>query len=69
MVNEKVAYRSYLLRLWREEIDHEAIWRSSLESAQTGERFYFASIRDLILFLLQQTSSSEAASYDLANRD
>jgi hypothetical protein len=68
MVNQKVAYRSYLLRLWQE-IDHEAVWRSSLESAQTGERFYFASIRDLILFLLQQTSSSEAASYDLANRD
>jgi hypothetical protein len=68
MVNQKVAYHSYLLRLWQE-IDHEAVWRSSLESAQTGERFYFASIRDLILFLLQQTISSEVTIYDLVNQD
>ena len=52
-------YQSYLLRLWREEQNHEIVWRSSLESAQTGEQFNFATLAHLIDFLWEQTSKPD----------
>lgn len=56
MADEKATYRSYLLRLWREETNHGIAWRASLESAQTGEQLHFASLHELIAFLLAQTA-------------
>lgn len=52
-------YQSYLLRLWREEQNHEIVWRSSLESAQTGEQFNFATMVHLVDFLRERTSEPD----------
>ena len=49
-------YRSYLLRLWREDGGQQP-WRASLESAITGERRGFASLDALFRFLRQQTGT------------
>ena len=35
-------YESYLLRLWESDEDGQLIWRASLESTDTGERYGFA---------------------------
>ena len=51
---EQSDYRSYLLRLWRED-DEDNGWRASLESSRTGERRGFARLDDLFGFLRQQT--------------
>ncbi len=45
------SYLSYLLRMWREERDREIIWRASLESAQTRERWHFATVDEMIEFI------------------
>lgn len=55
------AYLSYLLRLWREDHNDESVWRSALESAQTGDRFNFATMADLLTFLREQTEVPDAA--------
>lgn len=47
-------YRVFLLRLWEERgqpPDSAAIWRLSLEDAQTGERIGFASLQALNEYL------------------
>ena len=47
------AYRSYLLRLWRDQaLDG---WHASLQSTQTGQRHSFADLDSLLAFLLTQT--------------
>jgi hypothetical protein len=48
-------YQSYLLRLWRTSSQGNAVWRASLESAQTGERRGFADLESLFAFLEEQT--------------
>jgi hypothetical protein len=55
MANKQQRYLSYLLRLWQTSDDGEQVWRASLESPGTGERLGFASIEDLIGFLLDRT--------------
>lgn len=45
-------YRSYLLRLWREESERR--WRASLEDPQTGKRMGFAGLEQLFAFLMEQ---------------
>jgi hypothetical protein len=50
-------YLSYLLRLWRVEEDGEILWRASLEVTQSGERFGFASLENLLEFLKEQTQA------------
>ena len=55
MPDEPQAYQSYLLRLWRISSQGKAVWRASLESAQTGERCGFADMVSLFAFLEQQT--------------
>jgi hypothetical protein len=50
---KQTAYSSYLLRLWRD--NHApSSWRASLESAQTGEIYHFASLEALFAFISQQ---------------
>jgi hypothetical protein len=38
MSTKRRRYLSYLLRLWQIESEGELVWRTSLESPQTGER-------------------------------
>jgi hypothetical protein len=73
MAKEYPAYQSYLLRLWRV-VNHgevpgadEAIWRASLESARTGEKWTFASLDDLVGFLREQTD--KLPSYSIQQND
>jgi hypothetical protein len=67
MAEERSAYLSYLLRLWRvDEVGEPAsgpaaepslaaiAWRASLESAHSSERWFFASPEELYAFLSQQ---------------
>ncbi|MEZ4709890.1 MAG: hypothetical protein R3A44_21975 [Caldilineaceae bacterium] len=52
-------YHSYLLRLWQTYQDGQACWLASLESAQTGELIHFATLAELILYLMQQVQSAD----------
>ena len=45
------SYQSYLLRLWQETNGSHLQWRASLESAQTGDIYRFASMEALFAFL------------------
>lgn len=47
---------SYLLRLWSTRSRGELVWRASLESAETGERWGFADLTDLFAFLEKEVS-------------
>jgi hypothetical protein len=49
-------YRSYLLRLWRE--NAHGAWRASLQSTATEQVVPFADIAALIGFLVTQTGES-----------
>jgi hypothetical protein len=51
MSNPKRGYVAYLLRLWQAQEGENAVWRASLESPQTGERWGFASVADLFTFV------------------
>lgn len=48
-------YASYLLRLWAIEDKGRLVWRASLESAHSDERWGFASLDALFAFLRQET--------------
>ncbi len=48
---EQRRYISYLLRLWQTGNNRECAWRTSLESAHTGERRGFANLAELFAFL------------------
>lgn len=54
---EPPTYRSYLLRLWREEQAGEP-WRASLQSVATGERQGFASLDDLFGYIRSQVKAT-----------
>ena len=56
MSQEPEMYHSYLLRLWRSS-QSNAVWRASLESAQSGERRAFADLESLFAFLEAQTDA------------
>ncbi|MEZ4656186.1 MAG: hypothetical protein R2911_01285 [Caldilineaceae bacterium] len=49
----ELLHRSYLLRLWRSNVNGE--WRASLQSVQSGERHMFADIDSLLAFLVEQS--------------
>ncbi|MEM7127837.1 MAG: hypothetical protein AAF702_16005 [Chloroflexota bacterium] len=46
-------YRTFLVRLWREE--SASAWRASAQSVQSGEVVRFASPEELFAFLWAQT--------------
>ncbi len=52
-------YLSYLLRLWLVE-DDGPVWRASLENPHTVERHGFATLEELVAFLLEQTRDRAA---------
>ncbi|HEX9373868.1 MAG TPA: hypothetical protein VF897_22845 [Roseiflexaceae bacterium] len=56
MPEELQEYYSFLLRLWQTSSGGSIVWRASLESAQTGERYGFADLASLFAFLKEQTS-------------
>ena len=62
MSEERRRYVSYLLRLWQAEREGALVWRASLESAQTGERWGFASLDELLAFLERETARSTEGS-------
>jgi hypothetical protein len=49
-------YYSFLIRLWRESsIDnHEASWRGEVESVQTGQRWEFGDLREMLCFIQEK---------------
>lgn len=55
---EGSAYVSFLIRMWREGGEHAAGipggWRSQLEHIQSGKRWNFESLDDLLHFLRRQ---------------
>jgi hypothetical protein len=63
MSEERRRYVSYLLRLWQAEHKGALVWRASLQSAYTGERWGFANMAELHAFLDQ-----EAAAIDKGER-
>jgi hypothetical protein len=58
MDEDQRMYTSYLLRLWHTKSEHEWIWRSSLEIPENGERYGFANLQDLFVFLKEKTMGS-----------
>ena len=56
MREEKQRYHAFLLRLWPVKAHGQTVWRASLESSHTGERWGFADLDALWAFLHQQTS-------------
>lgn len=58
-------YHSFLLRIWRERsLNHPdnvaAEWQGEIESIQTGERWTFESLDEMLVFLHQQAEGPEA---------
>ena len=51
-------YRTFVLRLWREQGGHlySDVWRFSLEDARTRQRKGFGSLEELVDFLQEQIS-------------
>jgi hypothetical protein len=66
MEHEPPAYQSYLLRLWRTSDGGEPVWRASLERAGTGERWNFASLEQLFVFLRARISDDDALPEELS---
>ena len=54
---QSVHQRSYILRLWREDLAQGTGWRASLEVPLTGERFGFANLEQLFAFLMELSES------------
>jgi len=50
-IDRKKKYRSYLLRLWEEDINGKQVWRISLENPFSGDRRGFVNLKDLCAFL------------------
>ena len=44
-------YQAYLLRIWRQRVEGQAVWRISLENVHTGERVIWHNLDDLMIFL------------------
>jgi hypothetical protein len=51
MKNHSTQRISFLLRLWRSNLDQDAEWRVSVENPMTGERNGFANLEALVDFL------------------
>lgn len=51
MLEQRLAYESYLLRLWQVRHNGKLVWRASLESTRTGARENFADLAQAFDFL------------------
>lgn len=52
MDEEAVAYRAYLLRIWRADNDGRPVWRFTLQPIGPGSPEVFCSAYELLSFLL-----------------
>ena len=55
---KRPGYLSFMLRLWQAVEDGREVWRASLESPHTGERWLFAGLEELFKFLRKVVSKS-----------
>ncbi len=53
---------SYILLLWRADEREASNWHASLEDTSTGERFGFASLEQLFVFLMEQSEKDSSKS-------
>jgi hypothetical protein len=51
-------YTAYLVRMWQE--SPQTSWRASAQCATTGEKFYFATLDAIFIFLRTQTVAGQA---------
>ena len=58
-VEKKKNYRSFLLRLWMDEVDEKQDWRISIEDPSTRERRGFATLNDLLKYLELQIQEED----------
>lgn len=60
MSDDRLEYRTYLLRLWAAEASdaNGVAWRAALENPRTGERWGFANLEQLFAFLMDQTETA-----------
>lgn len=61
-VERRENYRSYLLRLWKDDVVDDAVkqdWHISLENPFTGERRRFATLNDLFKYLESQIQEKQ----------
>jgi hypothetical protein len=61
MSEEKQRYHSFLLRLWQVKENEHTVWRASLESSHTGERWGFANVEALFEFVRQEIGAAYEA--------
>jgi hypothetical protein len=64
-----IEYASFLIRLWRKNSgansDEPLDWSSEVEHVQSGERWTFESLSDLLGFLRRETESEQISSLPL----
>ena len=68
MTNRQQRYLSYMLRLWQTSDGTKQIWRASLESPGTSERWGFASLKDVFDFLQTQIEFQDEQSHGYDTR-
>ena len=63
MPQVEFAYASFLIRLWRQtgplDLNHPGGWQSEVEHIQSGQRWKFGTLEDLLGFLRQQADEME----------
>lgn len=52
---DKGTYRSYVLRLWQEDVDMP--WRGSIQEVTTGEIIRFGTVEALLAFIAAETGT------------
>jgi hypothetical protein len=64
-MSPSIQYASFLIRLWREESAHPVStpidWHSEVEHIQTGERWEFETLEELLTFLRREAGDTDAA--------
>jgi hypothetical protein len=63
-MHAQTRYRAYLLRLWPLRSGAGLVWRASLESPLTGERWAFVGLDALFAFLREQAGNVEGCTRD-----
>lgn len=61
MSEDRSAYISFLLRLWRSKAEEKTHWRAYLEEVDSGKQYGFNTLADLFQFLdlLTDTAGTE----------
>jgi hypothetical protein len=67
-MDSKKEYRSYLLRLWVDDVNGKRAWRISLENPFSGERRGFANLQDLCVYLKKKMQTKNEIQ-EVSNED